>query len=170
VLLVGDGIVVEKGFQAHRFHIQDLAEEIESENQLPGDPETLSDLPGVKAGFERSGLFRDIPRGPSEKRVSSSSSTLVVNLGEAGSLTTRKSTPPGSSPRRPSAEGKNRVFGFRQLDLDQGGAIALGTKKARRLFSLLVAKGHGVDSETAVEGGRDEKPVKPFLLPFGTGD
>ena len=44
------------------------------------------------------------------------------------------------------------------------GPISLRAEKARRLFSLLVAKRYGIDPETAVKGGRDEDPVKPFLF------
>ena len=79
MLLVGDGIVVEKSLQADRLHIQDLAEKIERENQLPGDAEALPDLPGVKTGLDRSDFFRDVARGPAEKRVS----PLLIPVGGA---------------------------------------------------------------------------------------
>jgi len=46
MLLVGDGIVVEKSFQADRLHIQDLAEEIERETSSRVMPRPFRICPG----------------------------------------------------------------------------------------------------------------------------
>jgi hypothetical protein len=165
---IGDGIVIEEGFEPDALHTKDPAKEVEHLYHFTRQTEPFPDLSREKACVHGPFLFGQVPGSPPEERVPAFLVQLGVEPGRVRVVDNHEIQVylceiAGVG----ELDGIERVLHFLHLDFGQAGSVTFRAKETNHLFPPFTAQRERVDPETMIKGRRYEDSAKPFLFRVG---